>query len=105
MQHHDVFSNFKPFRGEMPAHTAIDFLGANTRREFIAGLPTHPTPVLAEMAYPGVSEEYLEWIDLLESVVAARDSYTMIDLGAGFGRWSVRAAFALKQYNDKIPYR
>ena len=83
----------------------MDFLGAKTRREFIAGLYTRETAFVAETSYPPVNEEYLEWIDLLESVVEARGPYTMIDLGAGFGRWAVRAAFALKQYKNETPHR
>jgi FkbM family methyltransferase len=55
--------------------------------------------------YPAFNEEYLEWIDLLESVVAARKSYTMIELGAGTGRWAVRAASAVRQHNPKLPFR
>jgi FkbM family methyltransferase len=58
-----------------------------------------------QTSYPPVDEEYFEWIDLLESVVSARKSYTMIELGAGYGRWAVRAAFAAQRYNQKLPYR
>jgi FkbM family methyltransferase len=102
--HHEVFSRFTPFRGEIPPNFGIDFLGAKTRPEFLAGLYTNATAVEIEVPYPGINEEYLEWIDLLESVVQARVSYNMIDLGAGFGRWGVRAAYALKQYNNQLPY-
>ena len=49
------------------------------------------------MGNPPVDEEYFEWIDILESVSLARDSYTMMELGAGYGRWAVRAASALRQ--------
>jgi len=42
-------------------------------------------------------EDYFEWIDLLESIMAAKDRYIMMELGAGYGRWSVRAAAALGQ--------
>jgi FkbM family methyltransferase len=38
----------------------------------------------------------------MESVVAAKGTYTMIELGAGFGRWALRAAFAARQYNPKL---
>jgi FkbM family methyltransferase len=55
--------------------------------------------------YPAFNEEYFEWIDLLESVVAARKSFTMIELGAGTGRWAVRAAYAVRHYNQKLPFR
>ena len=55
--------------------------------------------------YPAFNEGYIEWIDLLESVVAARKSYTMIELGAGMGRWAVRAASAVRHYNPNLPFR
>jgi FkbM family methyltransferase len=105
LQHHEVFSHFKPFRGQVPADYGIDFLGIKTHREFVAGLHTFDAGTMLETCYPAINEEYIEWIDVLESVVASRGSYTMIDLGAGFGRWSVRAAGALKQYTDQLPYR
>lgn len=104
MQHHEVFFNFSPFRGEVPPSYGIDFLGTKTHRDFVAGMFMHPPGTTLETTYPAANEDYFEWIDLLESVVAARESYTMIDLGAGFGRWAVRAAYALRQYNDKLPY-
>lgn len=47
--------------------------------------------------YPPFDEEYFEWIDLLEAVAAAKDRFTMLELGAGFGRWTARAAAAAKQ--------
>jgi FkbM family methyltransferase len=105
LQHHEVFSRFKPFCGQVPSGYGFDFLGTKIRSQFVAGLYTYPEGTHLETDYPQVAEEYFEWIDLLESVVAANGSYTMIDLGAGYGRWSVRAAFALKQYNDQLPYR
>jgi FkbM family methyltransferase len=105
LQHHAVFSHFEPFRGRVPADFGIDFLGAKTHRDFVARLHTHEEGTMLETCYPGINEEYIEWIDVLESVVAARGSYTMIDLGAGFGRWSIRAAYALKNYNAQLPYR
>lgn len=58
---------------------------------------------LAQNSYPPLDEEYWEWIDVLESVVSARGSYTMIELGAGFGRWSVRAAQAVRQFSG-LPF-
>jgi FkbM family methyltransferase len=103
--HHKVFSRFRPFSGEVPAFTSADFLGTKVRHEFVAGFgPPCPQVTKVENCYPAFDEEYFEWIDLLESVVAAEKSYTMIELGAGFGRWVVRAAHAVQQYNDQLPY-
>jgi FkbM family methyltransferase len=109
-QHHKIFSRFKPFDGPCPAGQRIHgFLGTKVRPEFFAGMQRSPPPVSTpsrvQAPYPGFNEEYFEWIDLLKSVVAARKSYTMIELGAGIGCWAVRAAYALQQYNRKLPYR
>ena len=48
---------------------------------------------------PLVNEEYFEWIDLLEAVDDARESFTMVELGAGWGRWLVDAWSALRMIN------
>jgi FkbM family methyltransferase len=45
---------------------------------------------------PQVNEEYFEWIDVLESVSTAVSGFCMVELGAGYGRWLVRAAVALR---------
>ena len=84
----------------------MDFLGTQTSHEFISGLrgvgPCPQGGTAQDFSYPPVDEEYFEWLDLLESVVAAKGSYTMIELGAGYGRWALRAAFAARQYNPKL---
>ncbi len=78
----------------------MDFLGCKIRQEF---LPAAMRTGVAQSSYPRRDEEYQEWIDVLESVVSARGSYTMIELGAGFGRWSVRAAQAVRQFSG-LPF-
>ena len=106
MRQHHVISYFKPFSGNVPALREVDFLGTFTRHEFIAGLhPAAPEPRQVSDYYPAFDEEYFEWIDLLEAVTSARESFTMIELGAGFGRWTVRAAAAWRQRNPGLPFR
>ena len=95
MAQHPVFEKFPPYSGKVPGNCQIDFLGAHTRCEFVAG--TAPSPSEVQTGPPLVDEEYFEWIDILESVSLARDRYTMLELGAGYGRWAVRAASAAKQ--------
>lgn len=48
------------------------------------------------------NEELFEWFDLLEAVESAGSTFTMLELGAGFGRWSVRGALAAKERGKKI---
>jgi FkbM family methyltransferase len=103
--HHPVLSCFTPFSGEVPADYHFDFLGTRIRHRFIAGFSQRWGARTVEYSCPTIDNEYFEWIDLLESVVAARGSYTMMELGAGFGRWAVRAAYAVEQYHPRLPYR
>lgn len=106
MQHHPVFSRIAPFQGEVPAFYAVDYLGTKIRQEFIVGFGPvwHETYTSGER-YPEFDDEYFEWIDLCEAVVLAKDAFTMIELGAGFGRWVVRAAHAMKKCHPDMPYR
>jgi FkbM family methyltransferase len=102
--HHPVFSHFKPYYVDVPAGYGLDLLGTKVRCLFVAGLTTYPagrklTPD------PLFDEEYFEWIDLLEAVVAAEGYFTMIELGAGYGRWVIRAAYAMKRHHPGMPYR
>jgi FkbM family methyltransferase len=101
-EHHPVFLEFSRFKGEVPAGYDHDFLGSKIRTWFWGG-PSRDTPLEVDTPYPPFDEEYFEWIDLLESVVAARDSYNMVELGAGYGRWALRAAQAVRQYSS-IPF-
>jgi FkbM family methyltransferase len=85
---HPIFQKF-------PAAASGAFLGETIRPEFGVG------PV---GSMPGTDPEYWEWIDVLESVDQAEGSYMMMELGAGFGRWSVRAALAAR-YRGLAPIR
>jgi len=97
-QFHPVFNLLSPYAGGPEPGFSIDFLGIKTRSEFegavSSGMPGTPDPP---------NEEYFEWICLFESIFAAQNEYTMMELGAGYGRWSVRAAAALRQLR-KLPF-
>lgn len=99
--HHWIFDHFEPFCGVVPLEFQVDFIGQRTRNEFL-NCPPRATPA-ETAALPYFNEEYFEWIDLLESVHAARDSFTMLELGAGYGRWSVRGALAARR--EGKPFR
>jgi len=82
-----------------------------TRNSFIAGLVAAiglelpKNEYVESSSYPAFNEEYFEWIDLLETVMAADKEFVMIELGAGYGRWLVDAAMAVKQYHGNIPLK
>lgn len=51
---------------------------------------------------PPLSEEFFEWIDLLEAVDNAKDQFVMVEVGAGYGRWGARGGVAANF--REIPY-
>jgi hypothetical protein len=87
--HHPVFQKFPNLFGPLGAEYRVDFFGIKTRAKFLSAAFAESMRV--RTVYPPVDEEYFGWIDLLESVAAARGSYTMMELGAGYGRWAIRA--------------
>jgi len=89
-KHHPVFSHFRPFVGEIPEGFEVDFIGSKKRLEFWRGREVR-------LGYPPVDQMYFEWIAVLEAVLQARDRFEMIELGSGWGEWSVRAAMAVRQ--------
>lgn len=108
IMHHPVFGRFEPFNGFVPSGYYTDFLGVMTRNVFIGdaarGVKSRgPGHVLTE--YPAHDEEYFEWINLLESVLDAQQQFTMVELGAGWGRWLVRAAAAARQRRSDLAIR
>src|ERR1043166_4091781 len=92
--HHPIFQQFQAYPGPREAETWIDWIGARFPRRLIAPFPVAEA---AEFSHPGCDEEYFEWIDLLSAVAAAKDRFTMVELGAGWGRWGIRGALAARQ--------
>jgi FkbM family methyltransferase len=100
--HHPVFSKFQRWSGEVPPGFEVDFLGTRNRTDFFSLLRPQPNRRVETPEYPSFDDEYFEWIDLLEAVGLAAGRFNMLELGAGFGRWTARAAAAASQCN--MPY-
>ena len=94
--HHAVFAAFPPPPEVAPGNIETDYLGTRTQPQMRPKRWT-PPPWPMSLPIPAFSEEYFEWIDLLEAVQAAHGSFTMLELGAGYGRWSVRGALAARR--------
>jgi FkbM family methyltransferase len=58
---------------------------------------TRPIIPFSWIPKPRIEEEYFEWIDILEAVEAASGSFSIVELGAGYGRWSIRGCLAARQ--------
>ncbi|MDQ3378761.1 MAG: hypothetical protein M3546_00345 [Actinomycetota bacterium] len=101
MTHHPVLDPFEPLQVDLGDDWDVNFLGVRTRRMFWIG-GDQPRQDAGNLPRP--DEEYLEWIDVLEAVSNARDRFTMVELGAGWGRWLVNAAAALHHRSDDMAY-
>jgi FkbM family methyltransferase len=104
----EVFKKFKPWEGTVEAGFWVNFLGTKTRSHYWK-FPDHINALYAKSRYertswPGPDDNFFDWLTLLEAVACARDEFVMVALGAGWGRWLVAGAAAVKQYNG-ILYR
>jgi FkbM family methyltransferase len=97
--HHPVFTQFPRWSGQVDSGWSVNFLGVRTRDEFTAGMTgaVASESRLVETDYPAFDEEYPEWVDILEAVNGAVGTFTMIELGAGWGRWLMNAAAAARR--------
>ncbi len=103
--HHQIFSRFECWQGEAEAGVTPNFLGVMTREAMLpAWMEQHAEKRFVKTDYPVFDQEYLEWIAVLEAVIAARDSFTMIELGSAWGHWLVNAAVALQRHGDLPVY-
>lgn len=86
-----IFDDITPVEGKAPAGIEIDFLGTL----FDVSLQIEPPPArYLQTRGPQMSdgEYYLEMIDVVEAVRAARGSFAIFELGGGYygprcGRW------------------
>ncbi len=97
LRHHPLVRTYPDASGECPPDFEVDFLGVRTRRSFAADLRNARDASLTTASFPRFDNEYFEWIDILESVEEAQNTFVMIDVGAGYGRWCVRAALAARR--------
>jgi len=102
MNHHPVFSSFRPIPCIGTGRHVFDFIGSATDVRYRKGWEVHAlapgralTPPL-----PPANEHYFDWVATLESVDAASGSFRMAELGAGWSPWLVRAALACRQRPD-----
>jgi FkbM family methyltransferase len=102
--HHPVFEQFVPWEGTADRCFAYDFLGVRTDPQFrIQYKPDPPGP--CRKPFPQPSFSYFELIAVLQAVVASAHNnyptFTMIELGAAYGHWMMKAHAALRQHSEK----
>ncbi|WP_147426002.1 FkbM family methyltransferase [Teichococcus wenyumeiae] len=96
---------FEPFRNilrEPEPGSIVNFLGARMRTEFVSTCK-HLDGKVLDLPVPddGWHSEAIEWIGLLKSVLAAKGRWVSMELGAGWGPWSVGAAAAARHLGIK----
>ena len=103
---HPVLDFFRPWRGWVEPGWDVNFLGVRTRVSFFSlyeQLDDYSKRRLVTARLPIPNEDYFEWIALLEAASEARRSFTMVELGAGWGRWLVNGIAALRARGE-LPY-
>lgn len=108
--YHSIFSKFEPWEGIVPKFFDVTEYGSFIRRSFY-GRPDRESEEFHKKSLPRIHKvgmieeegEYFELIDVLESIDSARENFTMVELGAGYGRWLVLAAVVIRN-NKNIPF-
>lgn len=105
MPHHPALTAVPAWSGLNPSGVTVNWVGARTDLRFLKGFAA-PPPGMAAPPLPELSEEYFEWIVLAEAIAAASGRFTMVELGAGYGRWMIDALGILRQQGrrDLTPY-
>jgi FkbM family methyltransferase len=94
-----LFARFHGFRGVVPSGFEASFYGVLVRDWLFTGTSKHLQGGLVFVGHPPLNGEYFEWIGLMSAIVSARSHFTMVELGAGWGRWLVAAARLAQQRN------
>jgi len=102
--YHSVFNNFPTWSGAHPENCSANFVGSICRKCFYdPSLPLDFTPlseynnIFESPTKPEINnEEYFENIAFLQAIETAQDRFVMMELGAGYGRWLVNAAQAMR---------
>ena len=98
----ETFIKFEKYKGYCAGYEDYDFLGIKYGQPYVP-LRFDLGNRIVETAYPDISEEYFEWVDILQSALNATGSYLMFEIGAGYGRWGLRAWKAAKANGVKQP--
>lgn len=58
--------------------------------------------IAAVPSLPSVDEEYLEWAGALEAIAAASGTFTVVELGARWGTWTIRSLVAARRLRPEL---
>lgn len=99
---HPSFADFPSYSGPKPQGCVIEWDGSLFTPECLQrNVPENELMAQQQVQIPQqaeLHEELFEWVDIFEAVRDARGSFVFIELGAGHGRWSIRAFHAATKW-------
>lgn len=97
-----VFTPFQNIKAKAEPDFIVDFLGVRTRSTSLANCQREFSGKLLGIPVPGdYHAEAIEYIGLLKSVLAAKNQYYVMELGAGWGPWLINGAAAARHLGIK----
>lgn len=96
--HSDLFLDFERQRVVSDGMSVYDFLGGAINAAYKNGWDRNVQPVGKPFhpSFPRPSEWTIDWVACLLAAKLAGERFGVIELGAGFGQWSVAAIMAYK---------
>jgi FkbM family methyltransferase len=93
----EVFAAFSGVNPQPKPGFVTDFIGSRTRISSLWDGCEHLDGVVVPPPIPfDYHAETVEWIGMLKAVLAAKDSFSAMELGAGYGPWIAASAAAAR---------
>jgi len=91
INHHPIIKFFKTKQIKTKKNFVYDFIGSYSHKSY-----TGKDFLDTKNGLINIDHEYFEWISILLSVYQSSNSYSFYEVGAGYGRWGVRAFHACR---------
>lgn len=100
-------SKLKLRRPAISGDDIVDCLGGLTSRKYLTvsgeSMTRHSLAGIQDIFEPSFSEDYFDWLDLFEAVISnSVRPFTMVELGAGWGRWLAHGANACRMVGREV---
>lgn len=104
---HPAFAGIEPRAVMVPPGFMVNGVGQKLNVVHDASIraaaePLYNKDFLPTLPWGWLHEEIYEWIAVAESVRDAKSTFTMIELGAGFGRWLVAAEMIARRVRSDL---
>lgn len=102
-----IFREFSSWFGHVPEGFTTDFVGQFIDSKFQGSDCGNQGPRVQQnhrLGRLGINEEIFEWKHLLSAILDAQEQFVMLELGAGYGYWSMAAACALRIKHPTLPF-